>query len=62
MTENPLKNEDLRPPREKLCEEDAEKDENAAGSEDRQKRSYYYDDAHGYEIYAPDEDEEEDSD
>jgi len=27
-------------------------------SEDQREKSYYYDDAHGYEIYNPDEDEE----
>jgi hypothetical protein len=27
---------------------------------DQEKRSYYYDDAHGYEIYKPEEDEEDD--
>ena len=26
---------------------------------DQREKSYYYDDAHGYEIYKPDEDEEE---
>ena len=25
----------------------------------QKKRSYYYDDAHGYEIYNPDEDDED---
>ena len=28
-------------------------------SEDQQTRGYYYDDAHGYEIYNPAEDEDE---
>ena len=33
-------------------------------SRDQREKSYYYDDAHGYEIYRPDEedDEEEETD
>lgn len=27
-------------------------------SEDQQEKSYYYDDAHGYEIYNPNEDDD----
>ena len=30
-------------------------------SEDQKRREYYYDDAHGYEVYEPEE-EKEDSD
>lgn len=30
--------------------------------EDQQERGYYYDDAHGYETYDPDEHEEESED
>ena len=33
-----------------------------SGGEDQHERSYYYDDAHGYEVYCPDEDGEETSD
>ena len=33
----------------------------ASWSEDQKKRGYYYDDACGYEIYHPDEVEEDDS-
>ena len=29
-------------------------------SEDQKKHRYYYDDAHGYEVYVPEEDEGED--
>ena len=29
-------------------------------SEDRQKKNYYYDDACGYEVYKPDEEDAED--
>jgi hypothetical protein len=44
---------------EKLMEEDGSEDE-AAWSKDQREKSYYYDDAHGYEIYHPDEEDEED--
>ena len=57
MPENPHENEDLRPPREKLSEAEETPDENGGRSEDRKKRSYYYDDACGYETYEPDADE-----
>ena len=30
-------------------------------AEDQKERGYYYDDAHGYEKYEPDEPEEEDA-
>ncbi len=29
----------------------------ASWSEDQKKHEYYYDDAHGYEIYVPDDEE-----
>lgn len=29
-------------------------------AQDQREKSYYYDDAHGYEIYNPEEDDEED--
>ena len=31
--------------------------EKASWSEDQRTREYYYDDAHGYEIYHPDDDD-----
>lgn len=31
-------------------------------SEDQQKRSYYYDDGYGYEVYQPDADENDTDD
>jgi hypothetical protein len=33
--------------------------EGGTWEEDQREKSYYYDDAHGYEIYNPDEDEED---
>ncbi len=38
-------------------DEPAEKDR-SSWSEDQQKRGYYYDDAHGYEKYEPEKDDE----
>lgn len=37
--------------------EPAEKDP-SSWSDDQQKRGYYYDDAHGYEKYEPEKDDE----
>lgn len=34
------------------------KDEPGNWSDDQRERSYYYDDAHGYEIYNADEDDD----
>ena len=49
-------------PKEKPQVEDSEKyAHDASWSEDQKEREYYYDDAHGYEVYVPDEDEKEDS-
>ena len=59
MTENPHENEDLRPPCEKLSEKKSDEEKNGAWSEDQKKRGYYYDDAHGYEIYKDECDNEE---
>ena len=54
MPETPKKK-----PKSEECETDErEKD---SWSEDQKKREYYYDDACGYEIYDPDQDEGEDS-
>lgn len=59
MPENPHDTEDLSQSGEKPSGEKEKTAENGAGSEDRKKRSYYYDDACGYEIYDADEDERE---
>ena len=59
MTENPQDKEDLEEKAEKLCEEKTETDKKSSWSEDQRARGYYYDDAHGYEIYKPEEDESE---
>ena len=50
-------------PKEKPKIEKEEKDtgDKASWSEDQKERGYYYDDAHGYETYDPDEEDEEKS-
>lgn len=46
---------------EQKIENETEKDEaeKDVWSEDQKKRRYYYDDAHGYETYDPEMDEED---
>ncbi len=43
-------------------DEDERADKTASGTceEDQKTRGYYYDDAHGYQKYEPDDDEAED--
>lgn len=38
------------------AEEEAEKKD--SWSEDQKERGYYYDDAHGYEVYVPEEEDD----
>lgn len=54
MTENPHEKEFIPERDEKVSEEPPEK---GAWAEDQEKRGYYYDDAHGYEIYSDDEED-----
>ncbi len=49
-----------KPTRAKEIKKGTEKPENGTWSEDQKKKSYYYDDDYGYEIYNPDEDDEAD--
>lgn len=44
---------------EKEIEENCETDNQSALSKDQSEKSYYYDDAHGYKVYNPDEDDDE---
>ena len=39
-----------------------EKPDPSTWEEDQKRREYYYDDAHGYEVYRPEEDEKEEAD
>lgn len=47
-----------KPNGEKLKDQKSEDVKENSWSEDQKIRGYYYDDACGYEIYQPDEDEE----
>jgi hypothetical protein len=44
----------------KAAEEKPETGGDASWSKDQKEKSYYYDDDCGYEVYNPDEDDEED--
>ena len=43
-------------------EKEDEKPDGSIWEENQKRREYYYDDAHGYEVYKPDDDEKEDAD
>ncbi len=58
MNEKPKKKDDNEKKEEKQGEcETGDKD---SWSRDQREKSYYYDDSYGYEIYNPDEDDDED--
>jgi len=59
MPEKPKEKKDSLRKTEKIAEEKRENKNEGAWSEDQREKSYYYDDAHGYEIYNPDEDDDE---
>ncbi|MDQ3180436.1 MAG: hypothetical protein M3Q33_07945 [Acidobacteriota bacterium] len=40
-------------------EENCQIDDKFAWSKDQQEKSYYYDDSHGYKVYNPDEEDDE---
>lgn len=44
---------------EKTAAETIENTEKGIWEEDQKEKSYYYDDSHGYEIYNPDDDDNE---
>lgn len=47
---------------EKPLAEKTEADDENVWSKDQQRKSYYYDDAYGYEVYDPDQDDEKEED
>lgn len=59
MPEKTKQNKDSKKPEQKEIKESAEEKGKGNWSEDQQKNSYYYDDDYGYEIYNPDEDDED---
>ena len=61
MPEKPKADENNRDDEaEEDCAEKTEIEDEAVWSKDQQRKSYYYDDAYGYEVYNPDEDDDED--
>ncbi len=60
MPEKPKNENDKENESENLPENKPETGDEDSWSRDQRERDYYYDDAHGYEIYNPDEDDEED--
>lgn len=56
VTENPP-GETEQPEIEKIPEDKPEIGRESSWSKDQQERSYYYDDSHGYEIYDPEKDD-----
>ena len=57
MPENPKKkSEATENPEDKF-----EKNEKSSWSKDQQEKGYYYDDAHGYQIYNPDEEDDDET-
>ena len=55
MSEKTKRREKTEPPDQK----ESENAKKGNWSEDQREKSYYYDDSYGYEIYNPDEDEED---
>jgi len=59
MPEIPRERKDAPNEYEKLSKEKLENEEQGIWEQDQREKSYYYDDSHGYEIYNPDEDEDD---
>jgi hypothetical protein len=59
MPEKPPERKDVPRKREKTAAK-SENDEQGTWEQDQRGKSYYYDDSYGYEIYNPDEDDEDD--
>ena len=45
-------------PKKKRDVDNQKSDEKDSWREDQKERGYYYDDAHGYEVYVPEEDDD----
>ena len=60
MPEKPKRNKNFEQAAKKpIPETPAESNLQDTWSRDQQQKSYYYDDAYGYEVYHPDEEESE---
>jgi hypothetical protein len=53
----PEKPKDQTTVEENICDDVPETGDESSWSEDIDKHDYYYDDAHGYEVYDPDTEE-----
>ena len=60
MSEKPKEKSDEEAESEISPPEKPESGDADSWSQAQRERSYYYDDSHGYEIYNPDEDDEDD--
>ncbi len=60
MPEKPKNEKDEESEPEKLPARKPETGDEDSWSVDQRKRDYYYDDAHGYEIYNPEDDDDDD--
>jgi len=62
MPEKPKNEKDKQNESENPPEKKPEKGDEDSWSQAQRERSYYYDDSHGYEIYNPDEDDDDEED
>lgn len=60
MPEKTKQKEDSQKQEEREAEKSLTEADKDTWSADQREKSYYYDDAHGYEVYNPDEDVEDD--
>ena len=60
MPEKAKEKKDVQNLTEESSAENCESEKQGNWSEDQREKSYYYDDAYGYEIYNPDQDDDED--
>ncbi len=60
MPEEKKKDKDFGSNDKKKSDANCENSEKSSWSEDQKNRSYYYDDASGYEVYLPEDEDEED--
>lgn len=56
MSEKTKRKEETKPTK----ENESQNADDGNWSKDQREKSYYYDDSYGYEIYNPDEEDEED--
>jgi len=62
MPEKPKRENEKSEKPEKSIEEKCEIGDEDSWSRDQREKGYYYDDSHGYEIYNPEDEDENDDD